>query len=428
MLEVNWVRVHADEVQRVADQKGIRLSIQEYLQLDTMRRELLQEVERLRNCRNELSERIGAAIQQKHTHEVQELKAEAKINNTKLVKLESQLTTVNEQFQALHLRVPNVVSPDTPVGQSDADNVLVRKVGVLPAFNFTMRDHVVLGNLHGMLDIQRGIKTAGSRSYYLRGTGVLLHRAVQQLALDLLTERGFMPLEVPLIVTGEAMRNTGYFPLGEDQSYHLDGEDKWLTGTSEVPLVNYYAGEIIDLASPIRLAAASNCFRSEVGSAGRDVSGLYRVHQFAKVEQVVLCPSNLEHSELMLEEITRNAEDLLQLLELPYQVMAVCTGDMSQKNYKQYNIETWMPSRQAYGETHSSSLLLDFQARRANIRYRDAEDGRLKFCHTLNNTAVATPRILIPLLENHQREDGSIHIPPALRKYMNGMEALEVAE
>lgn len=194
-------------------------------------------------------------------------------------------------------------------------------------------------------------------------------------------------------------------------------------GTSEVPLINYYSDEILDLRKPLKLAASSTCFRSEVGSAGRDVNGLYRVHQFAKVEQVVICENDPALSEELLQEITANAEELLQLLELPYRVMAVCIGDMSQKTYKQYDIETWMPSRNSYGETHSSSNVHEFQARRSNLRFRD-KDGRLAYCHTLNNTAVASPRILIPLLENHQQEDGSILIPEALRPYMQGLERL----
>ncbi|MNZ56604.1 Serine--tRNA ligase [compost metagenome] len=251
----------------------------------------------------------------------------------------------------------------------------------------------------------------------------MLHRAVQQLAVDLLLRKGFTLLDVPLMVRTEAMLQTGYFPLGEDQTYQIAGEDKWLAGTSEVPLIAYYGNEIVDAHKPIKLAAASMCFRSEVGSAGRDVHGLYRVHQFAKVEQVILCEADPELSERLLQEITANAEELLQCLELPYRVMAVCTGDMSQKTYKQYDIETWMPSRQAYGETHSSSNLHDFQARRSNIRYRDG-NGILRYCHTLNNTAVASPRILIPLLENHQEEDGTVRIPLALQPYLSGMQRL----
>lgn len=226
------------------------------------------------------------------------------------------------------------------------------------------------------------------------------------------------------MVRTQALANTGFFPLGEEQTYKLAEEDKWLVGTSEVSLVAYCDGEVVDVAQPIRLAASSMCFRNEVGSAGRDVHGLYRVHQFAKVEQVIICEDSLELSEQLFGEIASNAEEILRLLELPYRVLAVCTGDMSQKTYKQVDIETWMPSREAYGETHSCSNLLDFQARRSNIRYRGA-DGKARYCYTLNNTAVATPRILIPLLENHQEADGSIRIPQALRKYMNGLERLQ---
>ncbi|USB32253.1 serine--tRNA ligase [Paenibacillus sp. YPG26] len=424
MLDMNWVRSHAEEVQRISNQKGIRLDVNELLLLDDQRRKVLHEVERLRKNRNNLSDEIGTAVYEKRIEEAAVLKEQARANNTRLSHLENDLAELQRHFLQMSLLIPNTVSPDTPIGGSDADNVVLRTEGELPVFDFAARDHVELGRIHGIIDIPRGVKAAGSRNYYLRGAGVLLHRAVQQLALDMLIDRGFVPLEVPLLATTEAMTNTGFFPLGQDQSYHLDEEDKWLVGTSEVPLVTYYSGEIVDLTSPIRLAASSICFRSEVGSAGKDVSGLYRVHQFSKVEQIVLCANDPVQSEALLQEITRNAEDLLQMLELPYRVMAVCTGDMSQKTYKQFDIETWMPSRKAYGETHSSSNLLDFQARRSNIRYRDPNDGTLKFCHSLNNTAVATPRILIPLLENHQREDGSIHIPHALRKYMNGLELL----
>lgn len=301
----------------------------------------------------------------------------------------------------------------------------LRRVGELPDFSFKARDHVELGEMHDILDIPRGVKAGGPRSYVLKGAGLYLHLAVQRLALDVLTARGFTVMDVPVIVRPEALERTGFFPTGIDQTYELNGENRWLAGTSEVSLVSLYSDEIVEMASPLRLAGMSACFRREVGSAGRDVRGLYRVHQFSKIEQVVICENDADTSENILQEITANAEYILELLELPYRVMAVCTGDMSQKTHKQYDIETWMPSRGAFGETHSASNLLDFQARRSNIRYT-GPDGRLKYCHTLNNTAVATPRILIPLLENHQLEDGSIYIPHALRKYMDGKDKLEL--
>ncbi|KPV56618.1 seryl-tRNA synthetase [Paenibacillus sp. A3] len=423
MLDIHWIRQNYERVQTIADQKGIAVSVAELLAWDEKKRNLLQETEKLRHARNKLSEEIGALVRSGGHEEAEPLKRSVKDLGSRLAETEPELAEAQRQFDQLMLRIPNVVSPDTPVGRSDADNIEIRRNGTPPAFAFEPKDHVALGELHRMIDIPRGVKTAGTRNYFLRGPGALLHRAVQQLAVDMLLSRGFTLMEVPLLVRADTLTHTGYFPFGQEQVYRIADEDKWLVGTSEVPLVSYYSHEVVDVCEPLMLAAVSSCFRSEVGSAGKDVHGLYRVHQFSKVEQVIVCEAELDRSEPLLEAITSNAEELLQLLELPYRVMAVCTGDMSQKTYKQYDIESWMPSRQAYGETHSSSHLLDFQARRSNIRYRDS-GGKLRYCHTLNNTAVASPRILIPLLENHQAEDGSIRIPPALRPYMNGLERL----
>lgn len=427
MLDMKWIREHADEVQRTAELKGIRLSIAELLEADDARKKAQGETDGLRERRNKLSEAIGGWMRSGSLEEAEQGRAEVRELNERIAMLERRLGEALRIVETLGERVPNLVSPDTPVGSSDADNVELRRVGEPRAFDFEWKDHMSLAELHRLVDVPRGVKTAGSRHYYLTGNGVLLHRAVQQLALELLVERGFTPLDVPLMARAEAMKGTGFFPQGEDQTYRIAEEERYLVGTSEVPLIMYYAGEIVDVSEPIRLAAASMCFRSEVGSAGRDVHGLYRVHQFAKVEQVVICRGDAEHSEAMLQEITGHAELLLGKLELPYRQMAVCTGDMSQKTYKQYDLETWMPSRGAYGETHSSSNLHDFQARRSNIRYRD-ENGALRYCHTLNNTAVASPRILIPLLENHQQENGTIRIPEALRPYLGGLAELKAPE
>ncbi|WP_282940891.1 serine--tRNA ligase [Paenibacillus sp. RC67] len=423
MLDIKWIRENGERLQAIADQKGMEVSIKELLEQDEHKRALLLQIEPLRQARNKLSQDINLLMQTGKLEEAEQGKQTVKEWNGELAGLEKKLAAAEQACKRLLHQAPNIVSPDTPVGRSDADNVEIRRVGYPVRLDFKLRDHVALGELHDMIDIPRGVKTAGSRNYYLKGAGVLLHRAVQQLALDLLIRKGFQPLEVPLMARAEALTGTGFFPLGEDQVYAIPDEERWLVGTSEVPLVSYYSNEIVDVAEPIKLAAASTCFRSEVGSAGKDVHGLYRVHQFSKVEQVILCEASLERSEELLQEITGNAEELLQLLKLPYRVMSVCTGDMSQKTYKQYDIESWMPSRDSYGETHSSSSLLDFQTRRSNIRYRDAQ-GKPRYCYTLNNTAVASPRILIPLLENHQEEDGSIWLPPALRPYMNGVERL----
>lgn len=423
MLDIKFIRQSQENVQQVANDKGINVSIAELLSWDEKKRQCLHEAELLRQKRNSYSQQISQLLRQENVIEAKILKQQVKELNRKLALTELSLAEANEHYNRLMLLVPNVVSPDTPIGQSDSANVEVRRVGERPSFDFEIKDHVELGEIHDIIDIPRGVKVAGSRNYYLKGNGLYLHRAVQQLAVDYLSDLGFTLMDVPLMARQASLINTGFFPTGQDQTYEIANEEKWLVGTSEVPLVAFYSDEIIDVSQPMKLAGISLCFRSEVGSAGRDVRGLYRVHQFAKVEQVIVCQADPVQSERLLQEITQHAEDILQLLELPYRVVAVCTGDMSQKTYKQYDVETWMPSRQAYGETHSSSHLLDFQARRSNIRYRD-EEGTLQFCHTLNNTAVATPRILIPLLENHQQADGSIYVPNALRKYMNGVDHL----
>ncbi len=424
MLDIKFIRENAEVVQRGAWAKGIEVSVDELLEVDTQRLALRRKVEELRHQRNTGSAQIAQLLKEAKTEEANQWKEKVRKVNETLARFESQLSNVEHRYWELMLLIPNIVSPDTPAGESDADNVEIKRAGEPPQFDFQPKDHVTLAENLGILDIPRGVKVAGSRGYFLKNAGLLLHRAVQQLAIDVLANRGFTVMDVPLLVREDTLVNTGFFPTGRDQTYHLEKDQRWLVGTSEVPLVSYYADEVVDVEEPIRLAAVSNCFRREAGSAGRDVHGLYRVHQFSKVEQVVLCRNDLETSLQMFEEITKNAEDILAMLELPYRIVAVCTGDLSQKNYKQYDIETWMPSRNSYGETHSSSILLDFQARRSNIKYRD-KDGKLQYCHTLNNTAVATPRILIPLLENHQRADGSIYIPKALRKYMNGIEELK---
>ncbi|MDT3428145.1 seryl-tRNA synthetase [Paenibacillus forsythiae] len=424
MLDMMWMRENAEVVRQTARwKKVVDFPLDELLEWDDRRRGLRQETEELRARRNALTKEIEALLRQEKLAEGEAAKEQVREIGPRLTDVEARLAAAETTCRELMLRAPNPVSKDTPIGESDKDNVEIRRCGEPAAFGFVPRDHVELGEWHDIIDIPRGVKAGGPRSYTLKGDGLYLHLAVQRLALDVLTARGFTVMDVPAIVRPETLVRTGFFPGGEEQTYELSGENRWLAGTSEVPLVSLYSDEIIDLKEPMRLAGMSACFRREVGSAGRDVRGLYRVHQFSKIEQVVLCENDPEVSENMLQEILANAEHILQLLELPYRVVAVCTGDMSLKTHKQYDIETWMPGRNAYGETHSASNLLDFQARRSNIRYRGA-DGRLRYCHTLNNTAAATPRILIPLLENHQQEDGSIYIPQALRKYMDGREVI----
>lgn len=423
MLDINWIKDNQEMVRTTAKWKLVDFPLGKLLEWDEKRRTIRLETEQMRAERNRLTKEVERYMRQGDHPAGEAVKEQVREINRLLSTLETDLAEADRNWAELMLLAPNPVSKDTPIGRDDNDNVELRKVGNVRKFDFAARDHVELGELHNILDIPRGVKAGGPRSYVLKGAGLYLHLAVQRLALDVLAARQFTVMDVPVIVRPEALERTGFFPGGMDQTYELSGDNRWLAGTSEVSLVSLYSDEIVELDAPLRLAGMSTCFRREVGSAGRDVRGLYRVHQFSKIEQVILCRNDDGVSEAMLQEILANAEHILKLLELPYRVMAVCTGDMSLKTHKQYDIETWMPSRDAYGETHSASNLLDFQARRSNIRYRD-EHGQLQYCHTLNNTAVATPRILIPLLENHQLEDGSIYIPRALRKYMDGIERL----
>ncbi|NBX15951.1 MAG: serine--tRNA ligase, partial [Proteobacteria bacterium] len=279
-----------------------------------------------------------------------------------------------------------------------------------------------LGQKLGLIDFTRGAAVAGTRSYFLVGAGAELERAVHNLAVDLLTQRGYTLMSVPVLVRSSAMQGTGYLPGGADQAYFVEKDDMWLVGTAEVSLASYHAGEILEPAQlPVKICAHSSCFRREAGAHGKDTKGLYRVHQFQKIEQVVLCNPDKEESDRLHMELLTNAEDLLKMLELPYRVVKVCTGDLGQGQVKKHDIETWMPSRNAYGETHSCSSFYDYQARRLKIRTKDS-NGKNQFVYTLNNTEVATPRVLIPLIENHQTADGRIRIPKALQKYMGGRE------
>jgi seryl-tRNA synthetase len=292
-------------------------------------------------------------------------------------------------------------------------------------FEFEPLDHIALGEAQDWIDVQRGARIAGSRNYFLKGDLALLEGAVMRYALELMCTRGFVPLSVPTLVRKEIMVGTGYFPGGEEQAYRTDErDDLCLVGTAEVPVTALHQDEILPVAElPKRYVALSSCYRREAGTYGKDTRGLYRVHQFLKVEQVIVdvadSAKSLEHHRAIVE----NAEDVLQSLKLPYRVVNVCGGDLGQPQVQKFDIETWMPSRNAYGETHSASRFHEFQARRLNMRYRDAE-GTVRFCHTLNNTVAASARMLIALIENHQRADRTVWIPEVLRPYLGGRESI----
>jgi seryl-tRNA synthetase len=339
--------------------------------------------------------------------------------------LDTELTAVEEESHGCLLRIPNIAAADVPEGASEADNVELRRVGEPPRFDFEWKDHIQLGADLDLVDIGRAAKLAGSRTYILKNDGALLELAVLRYALDKLLARGFEPMIVPTLVRRRPLEGTAYFPGGEEQTYACERDELFLVGTSEVPVTSYHCDEILAHEELPRLYAGySTCYRREAGAAGRDTKGLYRIHQFNKVEQVVVCANDEEESKRHHQAILANAEEILQDLELPYRVVNVCGGDLGAGQVQKFDIETWMPSREGYGETHSASRFHDYQARRLNLRYRDAE-GKVHFCHTLNNTAIASPRILIALLEVHQQADGSVRIPECLRPYMGGRAAIE---
>ena len=420
MLDIRFIRAHPDLVQAGARKKHIDVDIQQLLRLDEQRRSLLSQVESLKALRNKVSKEIptlqGEARQEAIT-QMQQVAAESR-------GLESSLREVETSFDALMLRVPNVPADDVPEGLTDADNVVLRTWGEIPQFDFTPHDHVELGARLDIIDMPRAVKLAGSRTYFLKNAGVLLEQAVLQFALHHMVRKGFTPMLVPHLVKDEAMVGTAYFPVGQEQTYRLPEDQVNLIGTAEVPVTAYHADEILrEDELPKYYVGLSHCYRREAGTYGKDTRGLYRIHQFQKVEQVVLCVNDPEVSSQEHEHILHNAEEILQALRLPYRVVVVCGGDLGIPQVKKYDIETWMPSRQAYGETHSASKFHDFQARRLRLRYRD-KDGNVRFVHTLNNTVIASPRILIPILELYQRPDGSVVIPEVLQPYMGGLAAI----
>jgi seryl-tRNA synthetase len=425
MLDMAWIREHADEVKRGAARKRIPFDVDGLLALDAERRKLIRAQEDAKAEQNALGKQVSGVTGDARATVLAKLKTVKE----RVQKHSEALKPLQARIDTLLLQVPNPPDADAPDGDTDADNVEVKRHGELPTFDFEPKDHVELLNGLGMIDVERAGRLAGSRSYVLMGDGVLLEQAVIRLGLDLIRRRGYTPLSVPVIVKEWALRGTAYFPGAEEQTYQLanptvEDEGMWLVGTSEVSVTAFHAGEILDLASlPLKYAGISPCFRREAGTYGKDTRGIYRVHQFNKVEQVVIDIADDARTLAHHQEIVGNAEALLQALELPYRITATATGDIGRAATFKYDLEAWMPSREAYGETHTASRFRDYQARRLNLRYRDA-DGKVRHCHTLNNTVVATPRVLIPLLEIHQRPDGSVRIPEALRPYLDDREAL----
>lgn len=420
MLDINYIRNNAAIVRKAVSDKLMNTDIGKLLELDKLVRDSTVAVDSLRAERNSLSKQTPQLKGDEKSMAIERVKT---IKN-ELFNLEAILAHAKVEFDSLMLTVPSVPAPEVPFGKGEEDNVEIKRWGMIPEFSFSPKDHLELAESLDLVDVSRAVRFAGSRSYFLKNEGLLLEMAICRFVLDRLVSKGFTPMSVPLMVRESAMQGTGYFPIGYDQAYKLTEDELFLIGTSEVALVFYHQNEILSYDQlPKRYAGYSTCFRREAGTYGKDTRGLYRVHQFQKVEQVIICSNDDAVAEKMHYEILGNTEEILQALELPYRIALACTGEIGIGQVRKHEVETWMPSRKNYYETHSCSTLNDFQARRSNIRYRD-KDGSLKFVYTLNNTGIASPRILIPLLEIYQNEDGSVTIPKVLRLYMNNMEKI----
>jgi seryl-tRNA synthetase len=473
MIDLRQLRENPARFRDGAAKKGFSIDFDRLLALDERRRAAMTEQENLRAEQKRIEKDLGPQIGRltgeikKHADQAQrerlqaqltELKARPAALKQRIQALDDELAAIEPEFNASLLQVPLPPDPDVPVGTGPEHNVELRRWNppASSAFptaefdptlpyeknrGFRARSHVELVKKLGLADFDRGVKMAGTRSYVLTGDGMLLHNAVLRYAFDFMTHKnGFTAVSVPVLVREECMVGTGFFPAGREQAYHIEeskrggGHDLFLTGTGEVGLMGLHQGEILDEAQlPLKYTTVSTCFRREAGAAGKDTAGLYRIHQFDKVEQVVICRADEAESRAWHTRMIGYVEELLQSLGLPYRLLQCCTGDLGPKNAAMIDIECWMPSRGevgrdgvpsgTYGETHSASRLYDYQCRRLNMRYRPGGEGGkgpTVFCHSLNNTVAASPRLLIPILEMYQNEDGSVTVPEVLRGYMGG--------
>lgn len=421
MLDPVYVRDNPELVSRAAADKHFPIDIQAFLDADDARRELIGQVETLRADQNKISQSIKTA-----SHEDRPgLIAQSKTLKTQLAELDPKLAEAEARWTTQLLKIPAVPLDEVPVGKDDTENVLLKTEGVIRPTDETPRSHIDLAEAQGWIDFERGAKTSGSKMTFVKGELAELEQAVMRFAADQMIAKGYTLVLPPVMVREPAMVGTGYFPGGEEQAYSIPEDQLFLTGTSEVPICAMHMDEMLDGAElPLRYVGWSLCFRREAGTYGRDTKGLYRIHQFQKVEQVIISAADRDESRVFHSELQANAEAILQALELPYRVVVVCTGDLGMGQVYKTDIEVWMPSRESYGETHSCSMFYDYQARRLNLRYRE---GKTKaHCFTLNNTAIAAPRALIAILENHQLPDGRVQVPAALQPYLGGRETLGV--
>lgn len=414
MLDIKFIRDNKDIVAEGAKKKRIDFDVAKLLDVDERRRAVLAEVEALRAKQNEHNTKITSASESARA----ELIAAMKELKTELQAKEEVLATTLREWRLFMLQVPNVPDISVPEGESDADNQEIQTWGEIPKFDFEIKNHVDLLLTHDMADYERGAKVAGFRGYFLKNDGARLMWALERFVIEHFSKKtDFVPMVVPSMVKKEPFMGTGYLPQSEEDLYKTQDGD-YLAGTAEVATMGYFMDEILEKKNlPLKFFAFSPCFRREAGSHGKDTKGLFRIHEFMKFEQVVLCEANHAVSVSLHEELTKNSEELLQALGLPYRVVVNCGADLGLGQVKKYDIEAWMPSEGKYRETHSSSYFHDFQTRRLNIRYRD-DDKSLKYAHSLNNTALAMPRVITQIVENYQKNDGSIKVPDALIPYM----------
>lgn len=405
MIDLKKVREDIAGYKLICQKKGKLFDIDAILALDDKRKALQLEIDQTKAQQKQLAA-------QKDYEGAKNLKIQ-------IQEFETQHTQVDTELKSWLLKMPNTaLHPEVPEGKDDSENVVVQNFWTIPQFDFQPLDHVELMKKHDMIDIERGVKLGGARSYFLKGDGMLLEQAVLQYTLKKIVERGFTPMQVPNIVNPECLQGTGYFPGGEEDAYRMERDDQRLIGTSEIPVTAYHMNEILNEDDlPKKYCGYSACYRREAGTYGKDTAGLYRVHQFQKVEQVVILPADEKMSEQYYRQILQNSMDILADLELPHRLLQLCSGDLAIGKYNSHDLECRMPSRNAYGETHSVTAFLDFQARRLNLKYRD-KDGKIQYCYTMNNTAIATPRVLIAIIENNQTADGKIRIPKVLQAYM----------
>ena len=402
MLDIKFIRENKKFIEKGASDKSVPIDLDKLLAVDSQRRRLQAELEKLRSQRKKIAE-------EKEITKGKKIKEEIRA-------VENKLEKINAEFYELMLEVPIPPASDVPKGKTDEDNVEVKFWGEKLKFDFIPKDYITIMESLDLLDLKRGAKIGGFRQYVIKNQAVLLEQALLRWSLDYLIKKDFSPFRPTIMVRDFALVGTGMFPRGKDDIYMVD-DNLYLAGTTEVPLMAYHADEVFDEKElPKKYVGISEAFRREVGSYGKDIKGIFRIHEFWQTEQVVICKNNEAESIRWHDELLRNSEGLVQALGLPYRIVNCCTGELADGQVKRYDIEIWVPSQGRYRETHSDSYLADFQTRRLNIRYR-TKDGETKFAHSLNNTGVAVPRILIPLVENYQQKDGSVVIPEVLREY-----------